>query len=142
MTQILNRWTADVMFEGEMSLRELVLVKVKEGANLSGANLSGADLRGANLRDAYLSDADLSGANLRDANLRDADLRGANLGGVKIRGTAVFTGLYKYIAMPVIAEDGSEYIRLGCFSGQSRIGKQIFGTTQENFRIQEIWIAS
>lgn len=43
-----------------------------------------------------------------------ADLCGADLYGIKIKSCAVFTGLYKYIAMPVIADDGSEHIRLGC----------------------------
>ncbi len=37
-----------------------------------------------------------------------------DLSGVKIRASTVFTGLYRYIAMPMIAEDGTEYIRLGC----------------------------
>ena len=58
--------------------------------------------------------ADLRGANLLGANLSCADLNGANLRGVKIHACAVFTGIYKYIAMPLIAEDGTEYIQLGC----------------------------
>ena len=136
MTQILNRFTGNVIAEGDMSQRELVLHTVmvareKEnsaylrgadlrGAYLSDANLSGADLRGANLLGADLRDADLRGANLRGAYLRGAylrgaDLRGAYLSGVKIQKTAIFTGLYSYIAMPVIADDGTEYIRLGCY---------------------------
>jgi len=99
------------------------------GAYLSGAYLIGADLRGADLRGADLRDADLSGADLRGAYLRGADLRGADLIGadligadligadligVKVKTFAVFSGLYKYVSMPVIAEDGTEYIRLGC----------------------------
>ena len=108
-------------------------------AILRGANLSGADLSGANLRYANLSDADLRGADLSDANLRDADLRGANLSGadlrganlsgadlsdadlsgadlsgIKIKSCAVFTGLYAHVVMPVIAEDGTEWVRMGC----------------------------
>lgn len=49
-------------------------------------------------------------ANLYGANLCDADLRGVG----KIKSFAVFTGIYKYVAMPIIAEDGTEWIRLGC----------------------------
>ena len=91
------------------------------GAYLSDANLSGADLRGANLRGAYLRGADLrgadlSGANLSGADLRGADLSGANLRGLKIQKTAVFTGLYKYIAMPIITQDNKHYVRLGCYT--------------------------
>ena len=90
-------------------------------AYLSDANLSGADLRGANLRGAYLRGADLrgadlSGANLSGADLRGADLSGANLRGLKIQKTAVFTGLYKYIAMPIITQDNKHYVRLGCYT--------------------------
>ena len=76
MTQIINRFTGNVISEGEMNLRELVLHYVS--AERSTGNL-GADLRGA-----------------------------------KISKTAVFTGLYQYIVMPVIAEDGTEYVRMGC----------------------------
>jgi len=89
MTQILNRWNAAVIAEGEMNLRELVLREVGSRADLRGADLSdadlsdadlrGADLRGADLRGADLSDADLSRANLSRADLRGADLRGADL---------------------------------------------------------------
>jgi uncharacterized protein YjbI with pentapeptide repeats len=84
------------------------------GANLQGADLQGADLRRADLRDAYLTGANLQDAYLTGADLRDADLQDAYLHGIKIKKTAVFSGLYKYIAMPVIAEDGVEYIQLGC----------------------------
>ena len=142
MTQIINRFTGKVITEGDMNLRELVLYYVKtereagrrpdlRGSNLRGSNLSYSDLsysnlRGSNLRDSNLSgsdlsDSDLSGSNLSDSNLRGSNLSGSNLSGsdlsgVKIKKTAVFTGLYKYIVMPVIAEDGAEYIRMGCFS--------------------------
>jgi len=185
MTQILNQWNKDVIVEGEMSLRELVVRTVENNANLCDADLYGANLRGANLRSANLCDADLRGANLRDANLygadlcgaslrgadlcgvylrgadlcsadlrtanlrtanlrgadlrgadlRDADLYGANLRGADLRGAnlrdaelcgdkhenikiktcAVFTGLYQHTAMPIIAKNGDEFIRLGCF---------------------------
>ena len=83
---IKNRWINEVIAEGNggESLRDLVVRKVAERANLSGANLcgaylSGAYLSGANLRDANLGGANLGDANLRGANLRDANLRGANL---------------------------------------------------------------
>jgi hypothetical protein len=90
MTQILNRWNGDVIAEGDMSLRELVLhvveVAQKEGtradltdANLTDANLTRADLTCADLTDANLTRADLTDANLTDANLTRADLTDANL---------------------------------------------------------------
>jgi len=86
VTQILNRWNGDVIVEGEMNLRELVLHTVKSGANLCGADLGGANLRGANLRGADLGGANLRGANLRGADLGGANLRGADLGGADLRG--------------------------------------------------------
>ncbi len=58
--------------------------------------------------------ADLRDADLRGADLQGADLRGADLRGLKIKQAAVFTGLYKYLVMPVIAEDGTEWVCLGC----------------------------
>jgi hypothetical protein len=97
----------------DLSGADLIGADLSE-ADLRGADLSRADLRGADLSGADLSGADLSGADLIGADLSEADLSGADLSGVKIQSCAVFTGLYKYLAMPVIAEDGTEYIRLGC----------------------------
>ena len=85
-------------------------------ADLSGADLSGAYLRSANLRSADLSGAYLISANLSSADLSSADLSGANLSDFKILKTIVFTGLYQYIAMPIISEDGQQYIKLGCYT--------------------------
>ena len=100
------------------------------GANLSGANLSGANLSVADLSGAYLSGANLSGANLSGANLSVADLSGAdlsgaylsgaylsgaNLSGVKIKKAIVFTGLYAYVVIPIISEDGKQYVKMGCY---------------------------
>ena len=84
-------------------------------ADLSEANLSEADLSGADLSGAYLSGADLSGANLSDATLYGADLYGADLYGVKIKKAIVLTGLYKYVVIPFISEDGKKYIKMGCY---------------------------
>jgi len=50
----------------------------------------------------------------KGAYLRDADLRGALIGEVKIKKAIVFTGIYKYIAMPIITEDDKTYVKLGC----------------------------
>jgi uncharacterized protein YjbI with pentapeptide repeats len=85
------------------------------GANLWGADLWGADLRGADLWGANLRGANLRGANLWGADLRGANLRGAIIGDIKIKTAIVFTGIYKYIAMPIIAEDDKKYIKLGCY---------------------------
>ena len=84
-TQILNRWNGNVIAEGEMNLRELVLHYVKTEkeagriADLTGANLTGADLTDADLTDANLTRANLTRANLYGANLTRANLYGANL---------------------------------------------------------------
>ena len=107
--EIKNRFTGKILFEFETE-NNTILKTLKE------AIMRDAELRGANLRDAYLRGADLSGANLSDADLRGADLRGADLSGLKIQKTAVFTGLYKYIAMPIITQDNKHYVRLGCYT--------------------------
>lgn len=115
--EIKNRWTGKVLFELESennTVKNTVVEAVKGDASLRDADLRGADLRGANLSGASLSGANLSGANLRDANLSGADLSGADLRGVKILKTIVFIGIYRYIAMPIIAEDGKHYVKLGC----------------------------
>ena len=58
--------------ETTSSLKEIVELAVKSGANLYGANLSRADLSGANLSGANLSRADLYGADLSRADLYGA----------------------------------------------------------------------
>ena len=107
--EIENRCTGSIIFEYSKennTIKDTLIEAVKKGADLSGAYLRGADLSGADLRGAYLRGADLSGA----------DLSGADLRGIKIKKTQVFTGLYKYICMPIISEDDKLYIRLGCYT--------------------------
>ena len=127
-----------VLFEYEKennTLKDTLIKAVNEGLNLIdayliGADLRGAYLRGADLRGAYLEGADLICADLRGADLRGAylegaylegadlegaDLRGAKYKNINIKKASVFTGVYKYIAMPIITEDNKYYIRLGCF---------------------------
>jgi len=85
--KIANRWSGNVIWEGEASSLMDAVLKAKEvSANLSGADLRGANLRGADLSGANLSAANLSGANLRGANLSGADLRGANLSDANLSG--------------------------------------------------------
>ena len=81
MTQIKNRFTGGVIFEGDGSVKDLA---VENRADLSGANLSGANLSKANLSRANLSGADLSGADLYRADLSGANLSGADLSGANL----------------------------------------------------------
>lgn len=86
MGKIINRWSGEVIAEGEnKSIRQLAMEfrANLRGADLRGANLRGADLIGADLSNADLIDAKLSNADLSGANLSGADLRGANLSGAK-----------------------------------------------------------
>jgi len=95
-----------------------------KGAYLQGAYLKGADLQGADLLGAYLKGADLQGADLQGAYLQGADLQGAYLQGADLKGAylqgekiskaIVFTGLYKYIVIPYITEEGVKRVKMGC----------------------------
>ena len=62
-----------------------------------------------NLRAAVLSahgaHASLRGANLGDANLGDAG---------KVKTFRLFSGLYQYACMAILAEDGTPWVRMGC----------------------------
>lgn len=66
------------------------------------------------VQEANLQYADLQYANLQGADLKDANLRGALIGDIKIKKAIVFTGIYNYIAIPIIAEDDKQYVKLGC----------------------------
>ena len=74
MTQILNRWNGNVIVEGEMNLRELVLHAVNTGVSLNYASLDRASL----------DDASLDGASLDYASLNRASLDGASLNGASL----------------------------------------------------------
>ena len=84
------------------------------------------------------SKADLRCVNLRGANLRGADLSNANVSGAKYRGVVikhvrVFSALYKYQVWAIIAEDDSEWIRLGCFFRKREEWNENFWNNDEEF---------
>ena len=103
-------------------------------ANLSGANLSGANLRSADLSDANLSRANLSRANLSYANLYCANLYCAKYKDVVIKHVRIFTSLYRYQVWAIIAEDNSEWIRLGCFFRKREEWNENFWNNNEEFK--------
>jgi len=93
-----------VLFEYDVennSIRKALVEAVSKKADLQVADLQVADLRGADLPGAYL---------------RGAYLRGAYLRGHKIKSAQVFTGLYKYVTIPFITEEGEKRICLGCYN--------------------------
>lgn len=90
-------WEGEIEDEGSEALNLRVAVLAAHGAH---ANLGGANLR----------DADLVGANLRDADLGGADLVGAG----KVKTFRLFSGLYQYDCMAILAEDGTTWVRMGC----------------------------
>ena len=119
-----------------------------QGAYLRGAYLQGAYLRGAYLRGAYLQGADLQGAYLQGADLQGADLRGAYLQGADLRGAylqgadgekitiekgTVITGLYVYVVMPIISNDGIEYVKMGCYTRTVKEWDKDFWNNESEF---------
>jgi len=94
MIEIKNRFTGKIIFKSKRkTLKEVIELKVKQGAYLGGAYLEGAYLGGADLGGAYLRGAYLGGAYLRGAYLEGAYLRGADLGGADLGG-AYLEGAY------------------------------------------------
>ena len=111
--QIKHRLTGSILFEYESTdntIKQTVIEAIKSGADLSVADLSGANLYGANLSRADLSRADLSGA-----DLSRADLSGALINDIKVKKMRVFSGLYSYLVIAFISEDGEKYVRMGCY---------------------------
>ena len=109
------------------TIKEAIIVAIKEKTNLSGADLRSADLSyanlsGADLRSADLSYADLSYANLSYANLSYANLSGANLSGANLSG-ANLSKRYIQISRIGSAKRITTYcfdddiIWCGCFKG-------------------------
>ena len=121
--RIPHRWNHNPCWEGEIedqgsdarNLGEAVIAAHKVGASLDGASLVGASLDGASLDGASLDRASLVGASLDGASLDRASLVGARLSYVgKIKTLRVFSGLYRYVCMAILAEDGIPWVRMGC----------------------------
>ena|ERR1700683_1289555 len=66
---IINTYGTVLFSAAVETIKDLVVVAVKSGANLRSADLYGANLGGADLGGADLYGANLYGANLGDANL-------------------------------------------------------------------------
>ena len=119
--EIKNRITGKILFEFETennNVKKTLIEAVKISADLRGAYLQGAYLQGA-----YLQGADLQGAYLQD---------------IKILKTIVFTGLYKYIAMPIISEDNKHYVRLGCYTRLVSEWENDFWNNNSEFPMTEV----
>jgi len=67
------------------------------------------------------------------AYLQDAYLQGAYLQGLKIKKACVFTGIYKYIAMPIITNKGGFYIKLGCYTRKLKDWEKDFWNNESEF---------
>ena len=109
--KILNRWTNEVLWEGEAeSLRDAVEKAVDTDANLTGAKLTGADLAGAKLTGADLTGAKLTGADITRADITRADLTGARLTDLGFE-IPVVADLDRKVAAAV--GDGGEHLDMG-----------------------------
>lgn len=109
--EIKNRITGKILFEFETENNNVKKTLI-EAVKIS-ADLHGADLRGAYLQGAYLQD-------------------------IKILKTIVFTGLYKYIAMPIISEDNKHYVRLGCYTRLVSEWENDFWNNNSEFPMTEV----
>ncbi len=116
------------------SCKDNTIKKTLIKAAMTGAYLRGADLTGADLTGADLTGADLRGAYLRGAYLTGADLRGADGNKIKIQIAAVFTGLYKYVVVPFISEDGESYVKMGCYTRTVKEWDKDFWNNQGEFK--------
>ena len=85
--QIKNCFSGSVIFETDAdSLGDAILVALKAKADLRGANLGGANLYGANLCDG------------------------------KIKTARIFSGLYSYVVMSILTQDGTRLVKMGCLT--------------------------
>ena len=85
-----------------------------------------------------LSNADLRGADLSNADLSNADFRGAYFWGAKykdvvIKHVRVFSAIYSYQVWAIIAEDDSEWIRMGCFFRKREEWNENFWNNDKEF---------
>ena len=74
-----------------------------------------------------------TGAYLTGANLRGANLTRAYNEKIVIEKATVITGLYKYIVMPIIAENGKQYVIMGCYTRTVKEWNQDFWNNTSEF---------
>ncbi len=104
------------------------------GADLSNLNLPYADLSRADFRCAFLSGTNLSGANLRYTNLSNANLSGAKYEHIVIKHVRIFSALYRYQVWAIIADDDSEWVRMGCFFRKREEWENDFWNNDREFK--------
>ena len=95
------------------TIKKTLLEAVKRGAYLRGAYLRGADLRGADLRGAYL--------------------RGADGDRIGVKKAIFISGLYKYVCIPFIGEDETEWLVLGCYTRTLKEWEKDFWNNDSEF---------
>ena len=132
--KIKNRWTGDILFEGDFDTMRLCVERANlAGTALARANLAGADLAGANLVGANLAGANLYGAYLPRANLAGADLVGANLYGVYLYGA----NLARANLAGAVIRDGVTLNRAPLRAAQRGDGYTFYlHDTSEGYRVQ------
>lgn len=89
---------------------QTVLIQI---SSITGTTIFEYKCKDNNIRKT-LEEAIRKNANLRNANLEDANLENATIHGIKIKKAIIFTALYKYIVMAIIALNNEEYIKMGC----------------------------
>jgi len=58
-----------------------------------------------------LEGCNITNTNFRGVNMHTCKLSGAYIHDVKIKKAMCFSGLYRYMAMPVIGDDNTEWIQ-------------------------------
>lgn len=87
MEQIKNRYTGEVISEGETFREAAEKAESLRGANLRGVDMIDSDLRGVDLSDSDLRGSDLCNTDLSYVDLRFVDMRGVDMRGVRFCNT-------------------------------------------------------
>ena len=70
---------------------------------------------------------------LIEAVKQGANLQGAYLQWIKVKKAIILTGLYKYIVIPILAEDGQEYVTMGCYTRSVKEWQEDFWNNTSEF---------
>ena len=128
-----------VIFEAEGdSLKAVVELAVKQGANLEGANLEGANLYGAYLEGAYLKGANLEGANLYGAYLEGATIPHFQIVpevGAFLAFKKLSKGVIIQVRIPEHAQRTNSLIGRKCRASEVEVIKVLEGSIPEGMKI-------
>ena len=81
-------------------------LRENEGKVINEVDLSNLGLSGINFSSSKFSNSKFSNSKFSNSKFNE----------IKVKKIDFFNGLYKYVVIPIIAKDGNEHVKMGCYT--------------------------